>query len=222
MAEVIKLHAAAVGKRSGRKSDTGMPVRCATTGTRLPPILRAPVSHRFTVGRETPIDSANSSCESPRALRYSVMAEIALMPEEVPNRHSGCQAQSVGLVRDMISPSAYCTEMVTTDRPRGYLYIEERMGAFDPPFTDGPLAELCGVARQTVLRWKRPEEQHRINAGKMLLLADALQCEVPDLFLPPGQVTIAVDVAGAIAKRGTIHAKPLDRGSVRQPRRMRG
>lgn len=100
----------------------------------------------------------------------------------------------------MPSVIPYCTGMVTTKPQAPYLYIAERMAA--AKLKDGAVAKLCRVERVTVLRWKRPEEQHRINNGKMALLAAALQCEVVDLFLPPGQVNVAIETAGRLAKRG--------------------
>lgn len=218
MGMVVMFHAL-TGKRSGRKAETGIPVRSETVGTSLPSILRAPVSQRVTVGRETPRASANSSCEIPRVFRYSVRAESAFMPPSVPNWHSSCQAQSVGLVRDMITGMTYCTGMVTTGRSLEYLWIDERMNALG--IDDAELGRRCGVDRVTALRWRDPAEQHRINPRKMALIAKALECSAVDLFLPPGQVMIAVDVAGKLAEKRSHHEKPVDGPSVRQPRRMR-
>lgn len=200
MGDVIRFHADTGGKRSGRKADTGMPVRFETDGTSLPSILRAPVSHLVTVGRETPSATASSSCESSWSSRYLVRAEIALMPQPVPSWHRACQAESVRLVRDMTVPTQYGTGMVTTGRPRGYLWIEERMA--DLGLDDAALAKRCGVERVTVLRWRDPAEQHRINPQKMVIIATALECDEPaDLFLPPGHVTVVLNAAGKIAKK---------------------
>lgn len=200
MGDVVRLHADTGGKRSGRRAETGIPVLSETEGTSLPSIFRAPVSHLVMVGRDTPSVTANSSCESPWSSRYLVRAEIALMPPSVPSWNSTCQAESVRLVRDMIVPTRYGAGMVTTGRPRGYLWIEERMA--DLGLDDAALAKRCGVERVTVLRWRDPAEQHRINPQKMVTIATALECDEPaDLFLPPGHVTVVLNAAGKIAKK---------------------
>ncbi len=197
------------GKRSGRKSDTGIPVRCATAETSLPSILRAPVSQRVTVGRETPTASANSPCEIPRVRRYSVKAESALMPMSVPNRHSGCQAESVSSVRDMGDLMSYCTGMVTKARSPG-LFIAERAQPLG--LKDGDIAKACGVYRETVNRWRNGKRYP--DPDKMPLLAKALKCSNPlDLFLPPGKMVVIIDVPG--------YESPVDGPPVREPHRLR-
>lgn len=95
------------------------------------------------------------------------------------------------------------------------------MNSLDPPLKDGDVAALCGVERTTVLRWKRPEEQHRINVGKMLLLARALECPaVTDLFAPPGYASAIVKLPEPKPK-GEPHEKPLRSPPVRDTGRVR-
>lgn len=189
MSNVLRFpHSAAVKKRSGRKSATGIPVLLDTIGTNLLSIFRPPVSHRDTVGRETPSISASSSCDRSLSSRKAVKAESAIMGKSVPNRHSGCQGPSVGLTRDTGDDDAYCTDMVTKNG--GYLWIKERMDALE--MSDKDVADECGVYRETVTRWRT--EQHRLNPAKMANIAKALKCSVPDLFVPPSQMTVVIEV----------------------------
>lgn len=213
MGDIVSFHAAACGKRSGRKSETGMPVRSETIGTSLPSILRAPVSQRVTVGRETPRVSANSPCESPCVARYTVNAEMALIGHSVPIRHPGCQVESVIPVLGIDVPKRYNPRMDTSDRPFGYLYIAERMNALG--LKDTAVAEACGETRPIVNRWRNGER--RPGTKKIARLAEALQCNSPlDLLLPPGKMVVIIDVPKQVP-----HEKPPDSPPVRPPRRVR-
>lgn len=73
--------------------------------------------------------------------------------------------------------------MVTQVRrgARGHLYIEEWFK--ERGLNDEKVGNRVGVDRATVHRWRK--EQHRLNPGKIAVLAQALDLEPEDLFRPP-------------------------------------
>lgn len=73
--------------------------------------------------------------------------------------------------------------MVTQVRrgARGHLYIEEWFK--ERGVNDEKVGNRVGVDRATVHRWRK--EQHRLNPGKIAVLAQALDLEPEDLFRPP-------------------------------------
>jgi transcriptional regulator with XRE-family HTH domain len=75
--------------------------------------------------------------------------------------------------------------MVTTVRrgSRGHLYIEEWFEVRG--LNDEKVGNRIGVDRATVHRWRK--QQHRLNPGKIAVLAEALDLEPEELFRPPGK-----------------------------------
>lgn len=76
---------------------------------------------------------------------------------------------------------------------RGHLYLDEWFEYRG--LNDEKVAQRVGVGRQTIWKWRK--EQHRLDPGKIAQLADALDCEPMQLWMPPNRPSLDAIVKDA-------------------------